>query len=96
MNIVIWIFIGAGILIGSTRLIKLRKNWADPTARMKVWGDFFFGIVPIGFGVYFLGLRTRSGVTMWSGRCAVTSLAVVGLILTIRSYRAEHPRSRHS
>jgi len=100
MNIVIWTFIGIGILIGSTRLVKLRKNWAGPIlaapgARMNAWGEFFFGILPIGFGMYLLGLKTKNGVIMWSGRSAVTSIVVLGLILVMRSYRAAHPRSEH-
>jgi hypothetical protein len=100
MIIVIWTLIGAGILIGSTRLVKLRKSGsghtlAAPGARMSAWGEFCFGILPAGFGVYFLGLKTKDGMIIWSGRCAVTSIAIVGLILVVRSYRSAHPRSGH-
>jgi hypothetical protein len=75
-DIIAWIDIALGVLIGAVNLIKLtasrsKPEMDEPRARRNAWANLGAGLLIMAAGIAALGWGTKNDVAEWVARSAI-------------------------
>lgn len=90
INVIAWLGVGFGTLVGAFNVIQLtagraRPELTEPGARSKVWSSLLTCLLVTACGGSLLGSEAKNDAIVWVARLAIFAVVGVMLVLWVRS-----------